>query len=62
MAIAGGTLGFFVLLYFLFAKFSPMISIWEFEEGLQVASKHSGELPDPTFAGQIARGDIHPGH
>jgi hypothetical protein len=51
-----------VLLYFLFAKFSPMISIWEFEEGLQVASKHHGELPDPAFAGQIARGDIHPGH
>jgi Ni/Fe-hydrogenase subunit HybB-like protein len=62
MAIAGGTFGFFVLLYFLFAKFSPMISIWEFEEGLQVASKHHGELPDPTFVGQIVPGDVHPGH
>ena len=28
-SIAAGTLGLFVLLYFLFAKFSPMISIWE---------------------------------
>ena len=26
-----------LLLYFLFAKFSPMISIWEFEEGQQIA-------------------------
>src|SRR4030095_12884340 len=52
MVLAGGTAGFFILLYFLFAKFSPMISIWEYEEGLQVAAKHAGELPDPTFVGQ----------
>ena len=50
-----------MLLYFLFAKFSPMISIWEYEEGLQVAAKHHGELPEPTFAGQIVPGDVHPG-
>lgn len=61
-SIASGTLGLFVLLYFLFAKFSPMISIWEYEEGLQVASKHAGELPDPTFIGQTVPGDVHPGH
>ncbi len=61
-AIAAGTLGLFVLLYFLFAKFSPMISIWEYEEGLQVAAKHAGELPDPTFIGQTVPGDVHPGH
>ena len=57
-----GALGLFVLLYFLFAKFSPMISIWEYEEGLQVAAKHAGELPEPTFIGQTVAGDIHPGH
>ena len=44
MCIAGGTAGFFILLYFLFAKFSPMISIWEYQEGLQVAA-HAH--PDP---------------
>ena len=32
--IASGTLGLFVLLYCLFAKFSPMISIWELRRGL----------------------------
>jgi len=52
----------FVLLYFLFAKFSPMISIWEFEEGLQVAAKHAGEMPEAHFAGQVVPGDVHPGH
>ena len=62
MCIAAGTAGLFVLLYFLFAKFSPMISIWEYEEGLQVAAKHAGELPDPTFVGQTVPGDVHPGH
>jgi len=62
MCIAGGTAGFFILLYFLFAKFSPMISIWEYEEGLQVAAKHAGHLSDPRFAGDIVRGDVHPGH
>jgi len=41
--IASGTLGLFVLLYFLFAKFSPMISIWEFEEGLQLAKATHAE-------------------
>ena len=51
-----------MLLYFLFAKFSPMISIWEYEEGLQVARRHKGELPEPAFAGQIVPGDVHPGH
>ena len=61
-AIAVGTLGLFVLLYFLFAKFSPMISIWEYQEGLQMAVKDRGELPDPSFAGQIVPGDVHPGH
>jgi Ni/Fe-hydrogenase subunit HybB-like protein len=61
-SIAAGTLGLFVLLYFLFAKFSPMISIWEYEEGLQVARRHKGELPEPAFAGQIVPGDVHPGH
>ena len=60
-AIATGTLGLFVLLYFLFAKFSPMISIWEYQEGLQVAAKHAGELPEPTFVGQTVPGDVHPG-
>ena len=62
MAIAAGTAGFFALLYFLFAKFSPMISIWEFEEGLQVAAKHHGELLEPRFAGEVVPGDVHPGH
>ena len=62
MTITGGTVGLFVLLYFLFAKFSPMISIWEYEEGLQVAAKHEGELADPTFVGQTVPGDVHPGH
>ena len=61
-SIAAGTLGLFVLLYFLFAKFSPMISIWEYQEGLQVAAKHQGELPEPTFVGQTVPGDVHPGH
>ena len=38
-----------------------MISIWEYEEGLQVARRHKGELPEPAFAGQIVPGDVHPG-
>jgi hypothetical protein len=39
-----------------------MISIWEFQEGLQVAAKHAGEMQEPTFAGQVVPGDVHPGH
>jgi len=62
MCIAGGTFGFFVLLYFLFAKFSPMISIWEFQEGLQVAA-HAGSQPHPApVIGKTAPGDVHPAH
>jgi molybdopterin-containing oxidoreductase family membrane subunit len=61
-AIAAGTLGLFLLLYFLFAKFSPMISIWEYQEGLQLSAMHAGELPEPTFVGETVPGDIHPGH
>ena len=30
--------------------------------GLQVAAKHAGELPEPTFVGQTVPGDVHPGH
>ena len=36
--VAFGTFAFFILLYFLFAKFSPMISIWELQEGQQLAN------------------------
>jgi Ni/Fe-hydrogenase subunit HybB-like protein len=61
-SIAAGTFGLFALLYMLFTKFSPMICIWEYEEGLQVAAKYAGELPDPSFAGQVVPGDVHPGH
>jgi molybdopterin-containing oxidoreductase family membrane subunit len=50
MCIAGGTAGFFVLLYFLFAKFSPMISIWEYEEGQQLA--HA--IPPPPHGDAMA--------
>jgi hypothetical protein len=50
MCIAGGTAGFFVLLYFLFAKFSPMISIWEYEEGQQLA--HA--MPPPPHGDAMA--------
>jgi hypothetical protein len=39
-----------------------MISIWEFEEGLQVAEKHAGEMQEASFAGQVVPGDVHPGH
>jgi len=46
-SIAAGTLGLFVLLYFLFAKFSPMISIWEIQEGYTVAS-HGAPPPPET--------------
>jgi molybdopterin-containing oxidoreductase family membrane subunit len=60
-AIASGTLGLFVLLYFLFAKFSPMISIWEIEEGYTVA-KHSVESHHPVTIGSTVAGDIHPAH
>jgi Ni/Fe-hydrogenase subunit HybB-like protein len=56
MCIAGGTAGFFILLYFLFAKFSPMISIWEYEEGLQVAAHAGGE---PHAAPAIAVTEAH---
>jgi molybdopterin-containing oxidoreductase family membrane subunit len=58
--IASGTFGLFVLLYFLFAKFSPMISIWEIEEGYTVA-KHSGESHAEP-AGHRVQGDAHPAH
>ena len=39
-SIAAGTLGLFLLLYLLFAKFSPMISIWEYEEGYSHRDQH----------------------
>jgi molybdopterin-containing oxidoreductase family membrane subunit len=60
-SIAAGTLGLFVLLYFLFAKFSPMISIWEFEEGQQVAHRMV-ESHHPATLGQKVRGNAHPAH
>jgi molybdopterin-containing oxidoreductase family membrane subunit len=60
-SIAGGTFGLFVLLYFLFAKFSPMISIWEIEEGYTVA-KHAIEAHHPATIGASTPGDVHPAH
>ena len=61
MAIAGGTVGLFLLLYLLFVKFCPMISIWEIEEGYTVA-KHTVESHHPTSLGSKVAGDIHPAH
>jgi hypothetical protein len=60
-SIATGTLGLFVLLYFLFAKFSPMISIWEIEEGYTVA-KRPVASHHPASLGSTMPGDIHPAH
>ena len=60
-SIAAGTVGLFLLLYLLFAKFSPMISIWEIEEGYTVA-KHSVESHHPANLGSRVAGDIHPAH
>ena len=60
-SIAAGTLGLFLLLYVLFAKFSPMISIWEIEEGYTVA-KHSIESHHPASLGSRVADDIHPAH
>jgi hypothetical protein len=59
--IAIGTFALFVLLYFLFAKFSPMISIWEIEEGYTVA-KRPVEAHHPATLGDHVRGDVHPVH
>jgi Ni/Fe-hydrogenase subunit HybB-like protein len=36
VSIAIGSFAIFALLYFLFAKFSPMISVWEVKEGQRV--------------------------
>jgi Ni/Fe-hydrogenase subunit HybB-like protein len=33
VSIAVGSFAIFALLYFLFSKFSPIISIWELKEG-----------------------------
>jgi Ni/Fe-hydrogenase subunit HybB-like protein len=60
-SIAAGTLGLFLLLYLLFAKFSPMISIWEIEEGYTVATQ-SVESHHPASLGARMSGDIHPTH
>ena len=60
-SIAGGTLGLFLLLYLLFAKFSPMISIWEIEEGYTVATQ-SVESHHPASLSARMSGDIHPTH
>jgi molybdopterin-containing oxidoreductase family membrane subunit len=60
-SIASGTLGLFVLLYFLFAKFSPMISIWEIEEGYSVAHR-TVEAHHPASIGAPVPGDVHPAH
>jgi hypothetical protein len=51
----------FILLYFLFAKFSPMISIWEIQEGYQVAS-HAVQQHHPVTIGERTAGDVHPAH
>jgi molybdopterin-containing oxidoreductase family membrane subunit len=58
-SIAFGTFGLFILLYFLFAKFSPMISIWEIEEGYTMA-KHPIEAHHPVALGAHAPRDVHP--
>jgi Ni/Fe-hydrogenase subunit HybB-like protein len=60
-SIAAGTIGLFLLLYLLFAKFSPMISIWEIQEGYTIA-KHSVESHHPSSIGSRIPGDIHPTH
>lgn len=61
VTIAVGTIALFVLLYFLFAKFSPMISIWELEEGFTIA-KRPVEAHHPATLGQSVSGDVHPAH
>jgi molybdopterin-containing oxidoreductase family membrane subunit len=59
--IAGGTVALFVLLYFLFAKLSPMVSIWEIEEGYSMATRSIG-AHHPAAIGQTVPGDVHPVH
>ena len=60
-SIAAGTFGLFVLLYFLFAKFSPMISIWEVREGYQIEG-HAVREHHPITIGDTRAGDVHPAH
>jgi molybdopterin-containing oxidoreductase family membrane subunit len=39
MSIAFGTFGVFTLIYFLFVKVSPIVSVWEVEEGRRLAQE-----------------------
>jgi molybdopterin-containing oxidoreductase family membrane subunit len=55
-----GSLGFFILLYVLFVKLFPIISIWEIQEGREVGLKEVEErlltyLPDGTES-ELAHG------
>ena len=59
--IASGTFGLFVLLYFLFAKFSPMISIWE-DLKRATRSRSIPAEPPPAGLGQRVQEDAHPAH
>jgi molybdopterin-containing oxidoreductase family membrane subunit len=50
MSIAFGTFGVFTLIYFLFVKVSPIISVWEIEEGRRLeqeskAPQHVSSVP-----------------
>jgi len=45
VSIALGTFGIFTLLYFLFIKFSPIISVWEIEEGRHLAEAGASHEP-----------------
>ena len=59
-SIAAGTLGLFVLLYFLFAKFSPMISIWEIQEGYRWPPSMPASCRSDLRRAD-GSGDVHPG-
>ena len=45
VSIAAGTFGIFTLLYFLFVKISPIVSVWEIEEGRHLAEESVSHQP-----------------
>jgi hypothetical protein len=54
ISIASGTFGIFILLYFRFVKISPIVSVWEVEEGRHLdASGPHGPAPTGSLVDHV---------
>lgn len=54
LSITAGTVAYFVLLYVLFAKFFPIVAIWEFKEGWRHEAKEKRIEAGAGVAAQVA--------